>query len=179
VVAVLTTSTTNYHNHVVTPDLPESLLQESDLLFRSGDEAISAAISTVSHGSWSHVGLLTRERGSWEVIHALPSGSEGKVGGVMMEPVSQFLLHSKAVAVFRTVYPNNNFQVTQRARLALKRPFGFAPSETYCTKFVMDVFAESSTPLRAKSSLFSILGQSFQIVLPQALAESFELRRIY
>lgn len=179
VVVGLSTSILNYHSHVASPVLPESLLQESDLLFRSGDEAVSSAISTVSHGTWSHVGLLTQERGTWVVIHVLPAGSEGKVGGVMMEPVSQFLLRSKEIAVFRTDYPSKKIQIAHLARRALKRPFGFESSETYCTKFIMDIFAESATPLQAKSSMFSIFGKSYQIVLPQALADSTELHRIY
>lgn len=159
--------------------LPMADLEESDLLFRVGTETVSAAIRAVSFGRWSHVGLLTNEGGQWMVIHALPSESEGKVGGVIIEPLASFLEHAQSVSVFRNRLAEDKGTVSQRARTFLARPFGFASSETYCTKLVIDAYASSSAPITVSSQTFKVFGNSYEIVLPQALADSAVLQRIF
>ena len=140
--------------------LDTSLLEECDLIFRMGCGLESQAVVAADKSAmYSHVGLLVREDGRWQVLHAVP-GEEEDTGGeevLKMDTLPLFLRPDRAVSVCVMRYDTSAEvlrQVREEAfRLYGKRlPFDHRyllsdSSEVYCTEYVTRVFRKIGVEL--------------------------------
>jgi hypothetical protein len=77
-------------------------LRPGDLVFRRGNGRWSGYFAGVSgdEGFFSHVGLLVRENGGWQVVHTEADDRTG-IGGVRSDSLGHFLAEAQGVAVVR------------------------------------------------------------------------------
>ncbi len=80
-------------------DLPLGQLCDGDLLFRCGTSAESQAVVDIdrNQGTYSHIGIVINQGGTWKVVHAVPGESREGVDRVKVEPVDSFFLTTRAV----------------------------------------------------------------------------------
>lgn len=130
-------------------------LEDGDLVFRRGRDAVSALVLAHGEGRFSHVGMVLRTATGIRVIHAVPP--EGThPGGVVDEPLEQFAAPALTaeIAVFRL--PNLGEDEHQRLRTYLRQregaPFdaGLRMSEDeslYCTELVLRALDAAGVPV--------------------------------
>lgn len=132
------------------PDLSTAFdaadLQDGDLVFRRGRDAIADAVMAYSEGArYSHVGAIVVRYGRPFVIHAIP-GEGSDPGGVVEEPFAVF--GSPAAAADLGVYRLRGLTKEQRASIVRYlesqrgKPFDLElrvsdDSEQYCTELVV------------------------------------------
>ncbi|HEX5694141.1 MAG TPA: hypothetical protein VFY00_05940, partial [Arenimonas sp.] len=80
----------------------QAALQPGDLVFRRGNGLWSGYFAGASgdEGYFSHVGLLLREGGRWQVVHTEADDRTG-IGGVRTDRLEHFLAGAQGVAVVR------------------------------------------------------------------------------
>ncbi len=81
------TTTAAVHSAPAARALPANALRNGDLIFRTGFGIETRMLSIVGNG-YSHVGVIYRSGGAWQVVHALPGGPHG---AVQTEPVEDFI----------------------------------------------------------------------------------------
>ncbi|GIX37634.1 MAG: hypothetical protein KatS3mg127_0873 [Silanimonas sp.] len=138
------------------PVLPDAqAIEDGDLVFRRGRDAVSTLVLAHGGGRFSHVGVALRSTTGVVVIHAIPpEGSHP--GGVVEEPLEQFAALALAadIAVFRL--PGLGDGERQRLRTYLQQrrgtPFdaGLRMSEDdtlYCTELVLRALHAAGVPV--------------------------------
>lgn len=138
------------------PALPDAeTLEDGDLVFRRGRDAVSALVLAHGGGRFSHVGVALRSTTGAVVIHAVPpEGSHP--GGVVEEALEQFAAPTLAaeIAVFRL--PGLREDQRRRLRHYLRErrgsPFdaGLRMSEEetlYCTELVLRALHAADVPV--------------------------------
>lgn len=81
-------------------DLPWKDLREGDLLFRRGEGIASHFVLIADKGGiYSHIGILVKDSGKWNVVHAVPGEPDFKNDSdrVKMEPIEKFFSRERAV----------------------------------------------------------------------------------
>ncbi|GAB2670480.1 YiiX/YebB-like N1pC/P60 family cysteine hydrolase [Arenimonas aestuarii] len=121
-------------------------LRPGDLVFRRGNGLWSGYFAGASgdEGFFSHVGLLVREGGRWQVVHTEADDRTG-VGGVRTDSLRHFLADAHGVAVVRPRL--DPAQVARTVALARDRRWQAIPFDgrfrlddggeaMYCTEWI-------------------------------------------
>jgi cell wall-associated NlpC family hydrolase len=154
--------------------------REGDLIFREGTEAISIAVMTLDQSGFSHVGMLTRQRDAWMVVHATPSEHPGQPDGVVVDSLA-FFIHperAKRYAVYHVDAPDSaRIRAVESALLRLGTPFRVAdPAGTYCTLLMWDAWRDAGVDLKVDFQALSVPLLAGSYLLPGALQQSARLR---
>ena len=118
-----------------------------------------AVVAADKSAMYSHVGLLVRENGCWQVLHAVP-GEEEDTGGeevLKMDTLQLFLRPDRAVSVCVMRY-DTAAEVLRQVRKEAFRLYGKRlpfdhryllsdSSEVYCTEYVTRVFRKIGVEL--------------------------------
>ena len=154
-------------------------LRNGDLLFRNGIGYESRVVTSLSDGSFSHIGIAYHNGRQWNVIHAVPGENEnGEPEYLKCEPISEFFFHSRAkyggsarvdcsdslaniVAekaldiVNRKVLFDNNYNINDT-------------SELYCTELVRLVFLKQNIDLcEDRWHRIPILNTKTHVIFPE------------
>ena len=163
--------------------LPE-VLQEGDLVFRTGHDAVSGAVLALDPTpQFSHVGVLARRNGGWVVIHSLPPAFPGDVDGVRVEALRTYLSISNArkAAVYRLTGDSR-----AQAQLAVVEAFSYDRQHTafdgdfdlkdhrrlYCTELVWLAFRKAGIDLAPSPDWLNLPLRPGYYVLPSTLIHS-------
>ena len=168
---------------------PESL-EEYDLIFRLGCGLESQAVVAADKGAmYSHVGLLVRENGCWQVLHAVP-GEADDTGGeevLKMDSLPLFLRADRAVSVCVMRY-DTTAEALQRVREEAFRLYGKRlpfdhryllsdSSEVYCTEYVTRVFRKIGVELAEdRNHRFPMVEEN--LIYPIDLTQNLHLKTI-
>ncbi len=163
--------------------LPEAL-QEGDLVFRTGHDAVSGAVLALDPTpQFSHVGILARRDGAWVVIHSLPPAFAGDLDGVRVEPLRDYLSISNArqAAVYRLAGGSR-----EQVRAAVMEAFSYDRKHTafdgdfdlkdhrrlYCTELVWLAFRKAGVDLAPTPDWLNLPLRAGYYVLPSTLIHS-------
>lgn len=148
------------------PVFPEGTeLRDGDLICRLGTSWYSGLFrkKASSAQEYSHIGIiLYAGTDSCSVIHTEEDPSSGH-GGVALERLSSFLVHSRRAGIYRPHLPDSVLSHFVRAALDYRErqvPFDFAfdsasDAELYCTELVAAALlkADSLLPIRPSISV--------------------------
>lgn len=163
--------------------LPEAL-QEGDLVFRTGHDAVSGAVLALDPTpQFSHVGILARRDGTWVVIHSLPPAFPGDLDGVRVESLRDYLSISNArqAAVYRLTDGSR-----EQARVAVMEAFSYDRKRMafdgdfdlddhrrlYCTELVWLAFRKAGIDLAPAPDWLNLPLRAGYYVLPSTLIHS-------
>lgn len=150
-----------------------------DLIFREGNEAISDMVLTMDDGQFSHVGLLAKHEGEWVVIHSTPSEIEGRIDGVVIDPINFFISpqRSRHYAVYHVEATNDQREQAVRwAREQEGTPFSILdPEGIYCTTLVWEAWHGAGVDLEAQFTHMAIPLAEGEYLLPSGLLSSPKL----
>ncbi|MEZ5563080.1 MAG: YiiX/YebB-like N1pC/P60 family cysteine hydrolase [Gammaproteobacteria bacterium] len=169
--------------------LPEAL-QEGDLVFRTGHDAVSGAVLALDPTpQFSHVGILARRDGIWVVIHSLPPAFPGDVDGVRTEPLRDYLStgNARRAAVYRL-----SGDSAQRVQAAVMEAFRHDRNRTsfdgdfdlqdhqrlYCTELVWLAFRKAGIDLAPEPDWLNLPLRAGYYLLPGTLIRSGALRPV-
>lgn len=165
---------------------PESL-QDGDLVFRLGRDALSALVLAQRKGSsYSHVGMLVRTGGVWSVFHSTPAGLGGK-GGVHAEPLDSFASHKVAakVAFFRVkgLTAALSSRVREYLLFQVDKPFDYRfeysdDSAQYCTELVLKALRKAGIDLESSIDRVHIITLPEAAIPPDNLLISPQLHEL-
>jgi hypothetical protein len=140
---------------------------------------------------FSHVGIVDVQGKSPRVIHSAPAGEGSAAGGVISEPLSQFLSAGNATMAGIYRLKNEESAIPVRALdLAREYLYRAAPFDgsfdladqeaVYCTEFIWAVYAGAGVDLSA--GRFDRLEVPFKtdvdFILPSTLTKSADLESI-
>ena len=158
------------------------LVESGDLVFRTGDEAISSVISSMDSSGFSHVGMLYRDQQRYYVIHATPAEHPGARDEVVVDTLDFFKAHAKyhRVSYYHVSAPQLAHHVAVNAALAQRgRPFSVLDTRgVYCTELVNQAWAKAGYPLTQERKTLQLPGATVQLILPQHLIASPRLKII-
>lgn len=151
-------------------------LQDGDLVFRRGRDAVSSIVLARQDGSrFSHVGMVLLQDGRPWVVHAMPA-QDGNAGGVQQELLADFL--SPAVASDAALYRMTGLDSQSRAKIRdwlqdrMGVPFDYAFSlassdRMYCSELVAGALASTGQRPALPTVRVSLLDEP--VLLPDAL----------
>jgi hypothetical protein len=156
---------------------PPDALEDGDLVFRRGRDAIAALVLAHGDGRFSHVGVVLREAAGTVVVHAIPP-EDGRPGGVVREALEHFAAATLAaeIAVFRL--PDLTGEERRRIRDYLQQrqgtPFDarlrMSDDETlYCTELVLRALEAAGRPIPDDLPRIEALGLAEPAIAPEAL----------
>lgn len=150
-----------------------------DLIFRKGNEAISDMVLSMDDGHFSHVGLLAKQEDEWVVIHSTPSEIEGRIDGVVIDPIDFFISPQRSLhyAVYRVEATDDQREHAVRwAEEQLGTPFSILdPEGIYCTTLVWKAWLDAGVDLDAQFTHMSIPLAKGDFLLPSGLLSSPKL----
>lgn len=150
-----------------------------DLIFREGNEAISDMVLTMDDGHFSHVGLLAKQAGEWVVIHSTPAEIEGRIDGVVIDPIEFFISpqRSRHHAIYRVEATVDQREHAVRwARSQEGTPFSvLSPEGIYCTTLVWKAWQSAGLDLEAQFTHMAIPLAEGDFLLPSGLLSSSKL----
>lgn len=150
-----------------------------DLIFREGNEAISDIVLTMDNGRFSHVGMLAKQEDKWVVIHSTPSEVEGRVDGVVIDPINFFTSpqRSQHYAVYRVEATDDQREhAVHWARSQEGTPFSvLSPEGIYCTALVWKAWMSAGVDLEAQFTHMAIPLAGGDFLLPSGLLSSSKL----
>jgi hypothetical protein len=162
-------------------------LQEGDLVFRQGRDAVSGAVLALdAEARYSHVGLLVRRAGAWVVIHSLPAAFPGDRDGVRMDPLQTYISpqNARTAAVYRLRAARGSVQqAVHRAVMAARSlhethagfdgDFDLRDGERlYCTELVWRAFRAAGVDLAPAPEWLNLPLRSGYYILPGTLIRS-------
>jgi uncharacterized protein YycO len=165
---------------------PEAL-QDGDVIFRLGTDALAALVLTQRDGSrYSHVGMLIQTRGAWSVLHSTPA-EPGSTGGVHAEPLDSFT--SPAVAAKVAFFRVEGLTSAQRLRLReyllsqVGKPFDYRfeysdDSAQYCTELVLKALRSAEVDLEPSMGRVQVITLPEAAIPPDSLLHSRQLREL-
>lgn len=129
-----------------------ALIQEGDIILRKGFGLFSDHIATqFNDGSAdvTHAGILTKEKGQWQVIHSL-SSDVSDIDGVQQQPLDTFLAYSVPNKIMVTRVKNaamalgGKITSSAKARLGKNIPFDHSgkfddSTELFCTELIWEI----------------------------------------
>ena len=158
----------------VSPDSPQ--WRAGDLVFRRGTSIKSAAVESVDHSGYTHVGILAGASPLWTIIHVEPKDNEG--GGQVEEiPLAMFVKPAKAsrYAIFRATDSSvAATEAVRNAKMQVGRPFDadyrYSTEDLlYCTELVGKAFAKAGIILIKPAEGARVPLMNEPVVLPAAL----------
>lgn len=166
--------------------LPASL-QEGDLVFRQGHDAVSGVVLAVDPSSqFSHVGILARRGDAWVVIHSLPPDAPGDPGGVRVELLSDYLspANARRLGIYRL--KNAGAESIARVQAAVRAALEYGEQHTrfdgdfdlndhrrlYCTELVWLAFRQAGIDLAPAPDWLDLPLRSGYYILPSTLMRS-------
>lgn len=168
-------------------------LEEGDLLFRKGTGVVGHIVTSVDNrGDYSHVGIVVRKDGAWQVVHAVPHEPDfkGDIDRVKIESVERFLgrYPEASFGHYRVKIASDSvaIAVANALRLSEQRvPFDHDydlsdTSSLYCTEFVEYIYSLAGIALsegRRTELFFPSLSGNY--IMPSDLTESAYLEPIY
>lgn len=175
------------------PAFPENLWQEGDIVFRRGGGVVSRIVLIADdEGVYSHIGIVVKENGKWQVVHAVPGEPDfnNDPDRVKMESIECFFHPDKASrgAVMRvngdSIQRNH---VAQRAKQLFRAHTLFDHSydhtdstQMYCTELVEFVYLHEGIDLtEGRISRINVPGVSGNYILPSDIQQSKYLSLIY
>ncbi|WP_241576022.1 YiiX/YebB-like N1pC/P60 family cysteine hydrolase [Rosenbergiella collisarenosi] len=158
------------------------LVESGDLVFRTGDEAISSVITSMDSSGFSHVGMLYRDHQQYYVIHATPAEHPGARDEVVVDTLEFFKGRAKyhRVAYYHVSAPELAHRAAVNAALAQRgRPFSVLDARgIYCTELVDQAWAAAGYPLTQGRKTLHLPGATVELILPQHLIASPRLKNI-
>lgn len=155
--------------------VPEGVT-DGDLVFRTGDEAISAVIRTLDSSGFSHVGMLYFSDGEPFVIHSTPSEHEGIKDGVVIDSLDFYISRSVNKTVTYYHVKENNVdrkQIVERALAYAGTPFSVTGKDgVYCTELVVRVWKQSGVNIITGTKIINLPGLKTHIILPENVIRS-------
>jgi uncharacterized protein YycO len=166
--------------------IDERLLQDGDVIFRRGTDAVSRAILTGDTGSnYSHVGLIVKRHHHAYVLHAIPAEASGEEDIVKVEPLTIFISSRRSIAVSVLRLKNN---AKARGKLAVDyaqsrvgAPFDFSfdgedDSNLYCTELVWRAYEVAGVQIVNAAKLINVPMLASNVVPPSAVykADAFQ-----
>jgi hypothetical protein len=157
-------------------------ITDGDLVFRTGDEAISAVIRTLDTSGFSHVGMLYFREGEPFIIHSTPAEHEGVKDGVVIDSLDFFISRSvnKTVSYYHINSGNKDrTQVIKRALAYLGTPFSVTGEEgIYCTALVAQVWKQSDVDIITGTKTIHLPGLKADVIFPENIINSENVRHI-
>jgi hypothetical protein len=168
----------------VQPVVVPEALQEGDLIFRTGHDAVSGAVLALDPAPrFSHVGILAQRDGIWVVIHSLPPEFPGDADGVRVEPLRDYLSagNARRAAVYRLAGDSRS-----RARVAVMEAFAYDQKRAsfdadfdlqdhqrlYCTELVWLAFRKAGVDLAPSPDWLDLPLRAGYYLLPSTLIRS-------
>lgn len=164
---------------------PLEEIAEGDLAFRCGEGLFSRIVTTAEEeGVYSHVGLVVREDGRWQVAHAVPGEREfkGDFDRVKLEALEVFFAADRA---FRGCLVHTGLkyesgkilplcrEAVQAARDSVRFDGDYSledSSKVYCTEFVWRLYLRQGTDLsEGRRRHFDMPFVNGDIILPEHL----------
>lgn len=154
-------------------------LHDGDLVFRRGRDLMSTLVLRQHGGSrFSHVGMVVRQSGRVDVVHAMPD-EPGRPGGVRRESLHAFLAPAVAsdAASLRVSGLDRGQQVALRRYLLARigSPFDTAfelsnDRRLYCTELAIAALAAAGVQLRPATLVAPLLREP--VVTPDGLYQT-------
>lgn len=168
--------------------IDERLLQDGDIIFRRGTDAVSRAILAGDTGSnYSHVGLIVMRHNHAFVLHASPAETAGEGDKVKIEPLSLFISSSRSLAVSLLRLKDSS---KVRGKLAVDyaqsrigAPFDFSfnsndDSGLYCTELVWRAYLATGVHIVDATRLISVPLLASNVVPPSAIYKTATFQEI-
>jgi len=160
-------------------ELPAGV-QEGDLIFREGTEAVSVAVMALDRSGFSHVGMLVKRQEAWSVLHATPSERPDAADGVVIDSLD-FFVHPDRARRYEIHHVEADSATRLRAVASamrnVGRPFLVADTRgTYCTLLLWDAWRDAGMDLDVTFEHLSIPLLAGDYLLPGALLQSARLR---
>ena len=150
-------------------------LRDGDLVFRRGRDVMSALVLRQGrHSRFSHVGMVMRQGDQVMVVHAMPE-EPGSAGGVLIEPLAQFLhprLASDAASYRLPVNDAAALRQWLQAQVGLPFDMRFELSDAgalYCTELVVRALQAGGLPVQAQTIATPLLAEP--VITPDALRQ--------
>lgn len=190
VTLILPTDSKNLY--VASFSIPNTILENGDIIFRRGTSFVSNMVLMADKSSpYSHAGIIKIIDGKYFVIHSVPAEEIGEKDLTKIDPLINFLKRdrSTAIAIYRLRNKNNTL-----TNLASENAFNYALQKTpfdsdfnslddsrlYCTELVWKSY------LRAGIDLIDDNFEEIKIplskgpyILPGTLLKSKHLKSIY
>lgn len=162
------------------------LLQDGDLVFRTGTDVLAGLVLAYGKSSFSHVGLAIHTTDGWAVFHSTPA-EPGMTGGVHAELLEDFASNQVAAQVgfFRID------GLTERTRQKIKeyllsqlgKPFDYRfqysdDSAHYCTELVLKALRNAGIDLEPSMTRVQVLTLPEAAIPPDSLLLSPRLREL-
>lgn len=175
------------------PSFPEEMWQEGDIVFRRGGGVVSRIVLIAdAEGVYSHIGIVVKEGGKWQVVHAVPGEPDfdGDPDRVKMESIECFFHPDKASrgAVMRVDGDSlKKSHAAERAKQLFRTHTLFDHSynrtdstQMYCTELVEFVYRHEGIDLtEGRISRINVPGISGNYVLPSDIQQSKYLSLIF
>lgn len=175
------------------PSFPDKMWQDGDIVFRRGGGVVSRVVLIADNeGVYSHIGIVVKEDGKWQIVHAVPGEPDfkGDPDRVKMEDISCFFDPEKASrgAVMRV---DEDSIVRKRAADRAKRLFRAHTlfdhsynrtdsTQMYCTELIDFVYRNEGIDLtEGRISRINVPGVSGDYLLPSDIQQSKYLNLIY
>ncbi|MDF7669965.1 YiiX/YebB-like N1pC/P60 family cysteine hydrolase [Orbaceae bacterium ESL0721] len=149
--------------------IPKEIV-EGDLVFRTGDEPISAIIKSVDSSGFSHVGMIFFQDGEPFIIHATPAEHQERKDGVTVDTLDFFISHAidQSVTYYHVdATADERKQAVAAALTYVGTPFSIDPDQgTYCTELVVNAWQNAGINITTGSKEIHIPGLKSQIIFP-------------
>ena len=172
----------------LTPPLDTTLLEDGDLVFRAGRDMSARLVLTQGESPrFSHVGVVIRRDGDLFVVHAVP-GSEASQGGVLVEPLTQFVSPKAAAGIGYYRIKGLQKEAAQKLRSyalsQIGKPFDLDfqysdDASVYCTELVLKAVSAAGVELAQSIRSVRIMTIHEQVFPPDYLSRSARLETIW
>lgn len=161
--------------YVLGSGLPESVAS-GDLVFRTGDEAISSVIRTIDSTGYSHVGMVLIENRRVYVIHSTPSEHPGVQDGVVIDTLDFFISKSidNKVVYYKIKADFNAHELAIRNALSYKGyPFSITTGKgIYCTELVTKSWSAANVNISTGSKRLDLPMFHSAVIMPENIIKS-------
>ena len=172
--------------------IPNEMLRDGDIVFRQGIGLASHIVRVADgRGTYSHVGIVTRGKNGWQVIHAVPGEPEyeGEADKVKAEYIADFFSPEKAAcgAVMRVDVDSmvavkaskHAYDIYLRNTLFDHQYDMNDTTQMYCTELVWFVYQKENVSLvRSIDSLYVLPLIDKACLLPDDIADDPHLVQV-
>ena len=137
----------------ITHKIPPELLQGGYLICRHGDSLYSEWIikNNLRDRRYSHIGIITHNKGEVNVIHADTSNRFSASGKVVEESIATYLRHARRIGIFKLQNVNPSL-LEEKARNYLGLPFDWkldlsTNDALYCSELVKKAIDDTNSPI--------------------------------
>ena len=166
------------------PPLPT--LAVGDWIFRSGTSSESHLIETLSHGEFSHIGMVVSLQPEPFIVHATTDDDPQRSNQVLISTLSDFinpqLARRFAIARAAFVTPEENQQAAAWLLKQLRQPFILADrsnAHLYCTTLLADALQHTKMPFKPTWQQINAPMFSGEYLFPNAFADYPNIEWLY